>query len=257
MDNQTLPSVNQRIKDLINKETNGNKAKFSRVLGYSSPQKLNRLFMIDARTGKFPQPSATILKDISNAFGVRMDWLMLGKEKATAEEKPAEETESTEENRSVTLDASIMNPKVIYIPLVNQYAYGGYVYGYENDTYLDQLPRIPFIADYEGKGNYLAFEVRGDSMDDGTDESYKEGDRILCREVGRHLWAQSKLHHKKWDFVIVHEDGILLKRIIDHDVENHTITIHSLNDFYPDKVIDLAEVAQIFNVVESVRPRRR
>lgn len=246
MENLTLPAVNQRIKELIDKETNGNKAKFSRKLGYNSAQKVNRLFMIDARTGKFPVPSTKILTDISDTFNVPMNWLMKGDE----------ETPQREVRQTIT-DASVVDPKVIYIPLVNQYAYGGYLYGYQDVTYLEHLPRIPFIVDYEGKGNYLAFEVRGDSMDDGSDESYKEGDRVLCREVGRHLWVQSKLHHKKWDFVIVHEDGILLKRIIDHDVENHTITVHSLNDFYSDKVIDLAEVAQIFNVVESVRPRRR
>ena len=103
----------------------------------------------------------------------------------------------------------------------------------------------------------MAFEVKGDSMNDGTEDSYLEGDRLYCREIGQHLWATSKLHLRKWDFVIVHEDGILIKRIIDHDVDNHTITIHSLNDMYPDKVIDLIEVRQIFNVIESVRPRRR
>ena len=57
--------------------------------------------------------------------------------------------------------------------------------------------------------------------------------------------------------MIVHEDGIVVKRIIDHDVENHTITVHSLNELYPDRTIDLSEVKQIFNVVEMQRPRRR
>jgi phage repressor protein C with HTH and peptisase S24 domain len=122
---------------------------------------------------------------------------------------------------------------------------------------MNTLPTIPFIADHEGHGNYIAFEVRGDSMNDGTEESYLEGDRLLCREVPQHLWVDSKLHIKKWDFVIVHEEGIIVKRIIDHNVDNHTITVHSLNDMYPDRVIDLSEVKQIFNVVEMQRPRRR
>lgn len=146
---------------------------------------------------------------------------------------------------------------VVYIPLVNQYAYAGYLDGYSDVTYVDQLPKIPFIVDQEGHGNYIAFEVKGDSMNDGTEESYLEGDRLYCREIQPHLWVNSKLHLRKWDFVIVHEDGIVVKRILDHDVENHTITIHSLNDMYPDRVIDLCDVRQIFNVIESVRPRRR
>lgn len=146
---------------------------------------------------------------------------------------------------------------IINVPLVNQYAQAGYLCGYEDAAYIATLPTIPFIIDHEAKGNYVAFEVRGDSMNDGTEDSYLEGDRLLCREIAPYLWAGSKLHIRKWDFVIVHEDGILVKRIIDHNVENHTITIHSLNDMYKDRVIDLAEVKQIFNVIELQRPRRR
>ena len=146
---------------------------------------------------------------------------------------------------------------IINVPLVNQYAQAGYICGFQDAAYIATLPTIPFIIDHEAKGNYVAFEVRGDSMNDGTEESYLEGDRLLCREIAPYLWAESKLHILKWDFVIVHEGGILVKRIIDHNVENHTITIHSLNDMYPDRVIDLAEVKQIFNVIELQRPRRR
>lgn len=146
---------------------------------------------------------------------------------------------------------------IINVPLVNQYAQAGYICGFQDAAYIATLPTIPFIIDHEAKGNYVAFEVRGDSMNDGTEESYLEGDRLLCREIAPYLWAESKLHIRKWDFVIVHEGGILVKRIIDHNVENHTITIHSLNDMYPDRVIDLAEVRQIFNVIELQRPRRR
>lgn len=120
---------------------------------------------------------------------------------------------------------------IIYVPLVNQYAYAGYLCGYADAEYIESLPTIPFIVDQEAHGKYMAFEVKGDSMDDGTDEAYKEGDRLLCREIYQQYWAESKLHIRKWDFVIVHKEGILIKRIIDHDVENCTITIHSLKLF--------------------------
>lgn len=154
-------------------------------------------------------------------------------------------------------EATPIQQDVVYIPLVNQFAYASYLDGYTDASYMEQLPKIPFIVDKEGHGNYIAFEVKGDSMNNGTEESYLEGDRLYCREIAPYLWATSKLHLRKWDFVIVHTDGIIVKRIIDHDVENHTITIHSLNDMYPDRVIDLCDVKQIFNVIESVRPRRR
>lgn len=165
---------------------------------------------------------------------------------------------NTQLNSPINNEAIPLNQNyIINVPLVNQYAQAGYLCGFQDATYIATLPTIPFIIDHEAKGNYVAFEVRGDSMNDGTEESYLEGDRLLCREIAPYLWGESKLHIRKWDFVIVHEEGILVKRIIDHNVENHTITIHSLNDMYPDRVIDLAEVRQIFNVIELQRPRRR
>lgn len=143
------------------------------------------------------------------------------------------------------------------VPLINQYAYAGYLAGYQDQEYIDQLPTVLFDVDHDPKGNYLAFEVKGDSMNDGSDESYKDGDRLLCREIPSNLWCNSKLHLRKWDFVIVHKEGVLVKRIVDHDVQNHTITIHSLNPFYEDQVIDLVDVYQIFNVIEYQRKTRR
>lgn len=185
---------------------------------------------------------------ISKSFPeLNRDWLVRGVGEMLANENP-----TPKYNEAVPIQQD-----VVYIPLVNQFAYAGYLDGYSDCTYLEQLPKIPFIVDHEGHGNYIAFEVKGDSMNNGTEESYLEGDRLYCREIQPHLWATSKLHLRKWDFVIVHEDGIVVKRIIDHDVENHTITIHSLNDMYPDRIIDLCDVRQIFNVIESVRPRRR
>ena len=176
-----------------------------------------------------------------------MDWILYEKG------EPIISKENVEVLEAVPLNQNY----IINVPLVNQYAQAGYLCGFQDAAYMATLPTIPFIIDHEAKGNYVALEVSGDSMTDGTEESYLEGDRLLCREIQSHLWVTSKLHIRKWDFVIVHQEGILVKRIIDHNVDNHTITIHSLNDMYPNKVIDLAEVKQIFNVIELQRPRRR
>lgn len=185
-----------------------------------------------------------------------MDWILYERGEPMIG-KPKKDIEIPKKDIEV-LEAMPLNQNyIINVPLVNQYAQAGYLCGYGDAAYLASLPSIPFIIDHEAKGNYVAFEVRGDSMNDGTEESYLQGDKLLCREIQPRYWVESKLHIRKWDFVIVHEDGILVKRIIDHDVENHIITIHSLNDLYPDREIDLAEVKQIFNVIEFQRPRRR
>lgn len=206
--------------------------------------KYQRIF--DLQKGKVKKVSSSLANDIINKYSqFNLTWLLTGEGEMLNVPKPESEASPIDE------------PIILRVPLVSQYAQAGYLCGYADEAYLATLPTIPYIVDHEAQGHYIAFEVKGDSMNDGTEDAILEGDRLLCREIQPHLWVDSKLHFRKWDFVIVHTEGILVKRIIDHDVENHTITIHSLNPLYSDKVIDLAEVKQIFNVIELQRPRRR
>lgn len=206
--------------------------------------KYQRIF--DLQKGKVKKISSSLANDIISKYEqFNLTWLLTG------------EGEMLNTPKSENEASPIDEPIILRVPLVSQYAQAGYLAGYADAAYMDSLPTIPYIVDHEALGHYVAFEVKGDSMNDGTEDSILEGDRLLCREIQPHLWVSSKLHFRKWDFVIVHTEGILVKRIIDHDVDNHTITIHSLNSMYPDKVINLADVKQIFNVIELQRPRRR
>lgn len=145
----------------------------------------------------------------------------------------------------------IMEGGVMMVPLVTEYAHAGYLAGYGDAVYLESLPKIPWIVDHEYKGKYVCFEVRGDSMDDGLKHSYEQGDILLCREISPIYW-KCKLHYNKWNaFVVVHKTlGIVVKQIIDQDVENGIITCHSFNPIYEDFKVDLQEVVQLFNVVK-------
>lgn len=150
----------------------------------------------------------------------------------------------------------IENPNFMMVSVVGQYAAAGYMSGYADPEYLEELPKVPFFVDHEAKGKYMGFDVRGDSMDDGSHNSIMEGDTLICRQIKPELWHH-KLHIQKWYFVIVHRtEGIIVKQIIDHNTETGDITIHSLNDFYPDRVLNLRDVAQLFNVVQVSRKPR-
>lgn len=140
------------------------------------------------------------------------------------------------------------------VPLIHQYAYAGYLSGFSDPEYIDELPKIPFIVENgTHKGNYLAFEVRGDSMDNNTKEAYQSGDYVLAREIQQQHWI-NKLHIKKWDFVIIHRtEGVLIKRISDHNINTGYITLHSLNEEYEDTSVNLDDIVQLFNVVKVLR----
>lgn len=150
----------------------------------------------------------------------------------------------------------ILNPNVKMIPLVSQYAQAGYLCGFSDEEYMETLPKVPIIVDHEIKGEYVAFEVKGDSMDNETAESLLEGEILIGRKIHFDYWRY-KLHINKWNFIIVHKtDGIIVKRIIEHDVENGTITTHSLNPMYSDNVYSLNDIDQLFNVVQILRSGR-
>lgn len=229
----------ERIQKIMDEE-GLNKNSFSKAIGISNNVTITRII------NEKRSPSRSTCEKIVSAFPkYNLTWILTGEGNMLTDITSLDEASPIDE------------PIILRVPLVSQYAQAGYLYGYADAAYMATLPTIPYIVDHEAQGHYVAFEVKGDSMNDGTEDAILEGDRLLCREIQPHLWVDSKLHIRKWDFVIVHTEGILVKRIIDHNVENHTITIHSLNSMYPDKVINLADVKQIFNVIELQRPRRR
>jgi hypothetical protein len=142
------------------------------------------------------------------------------------------------------------------IKMVEDYAQAGYLAGFSDPDFIESMPTHTIVVDEVKRGFYRAFRVVGDSMSYDGRESIEAGDIVTGRNIDQALW-KSKLHLNKWkDFVIVNHEGILIKRIIHHDVENGTITLHSLNPdktTYPDKVMHLSEVRQLFNVVKYER----
>ena len=142
---------------------------------------------------------------------------------------------------------------VMMVPLVNKYAYAGYQAGYGDDEYVESLPRVPMMVNKEHKGKYFAFEIKGDSMNNGLVGSYEEGYIVFGREIPQNHW-RDKLHYKKWrkGFVIVTKhDGILVKDIVNHDPVKGIITLRSWNSEYEDIEMHLDNVKQLLNVVDA------
>lgn len=171
------------------------------------------------------------------AFGLSPLWLMTGEGDMLAHTAPVS-------------DAQPVAPAVYYAPLITKYAYAGYVRGWGDDEYLETMPKYPVPVPHAPHGEYIAVEVMGDSMDDGSDRSIKEGAVCLCRHIAPELYRDSTLHVNKWVFVIVTRDGILIKRIKEHDPKHGEITISSYNPAYPDAKVELADVTAIYNVVQ-------
>ena len=127
----------------------------------------------------------TIEKIKKNFPHWNMDWILFEKG-----EPIINSIKNTEILEAIPLNQNY----IINVPLVNQYAQAGYLCGFQDAAYIATLPTIPFIIDHEAKGNYVAFEVRGDSMNDGTEESYLEGDKLLCREIAPYHGLSTRIN---------------------------------------------------------------
>lgn len=152
---------------------------------------------------------------------------------------------------AIQVDYAEMN--VMFVPLVSKFAYAGYLDNLGDDEYIEDMPKVAFANDRENKGDYLAFEVKGDSMDNNLSNAILEGDVLLARNVRQDYW-RTKLHIRKWNFIVVHrERGILIKRITEHNTTTNELTLHSLNDYYEDITIHLKDIQAIYNVVDIKR----
>ena len=108
-----------------------------------------------------------------------------------------------------------------------------------------------FEVDDVHHGDYVSFQVDGDSMDDGTYNGFRRGDIVLVRKLSRDLWLP-KLYFNKWPYwVVAFGNCVRLKQIVAQDEETGEITLHSLNPSpeYTDFTLNLNDVHLLYNVV--------
>ena len=149
----------------------------------------------------------------------------------------------------------LTNMHCVEVPIVPVYAYASFLHGHDDTEYMDSLPTMSVILDRKyGKDGFLIFEVKGNSMDDGTNRSLLDGDKILVKELDSDYF-RTKLKDDSNFFVIIHRtDGIVVKQIVEHKIEEGIIRCHSINPSpqYHDFEIDLREVSRIFRVAAIV-----
>lgn len=229
--------VNDRIDSLI-KHFGLNKSSFSKRIGLD-----NNVTIGNIVAGRRTKPSYDIIAKILEAFPeVNSGWLITGQGEMLRDS----DNQNGHEARQI-------DQNNLRVPVISTKAQAGLLSGFSDDAYWDGLPTEIWEVDKEYKGNYVVFEVQGDSMDDNSVSSILHGDKLLCREVGRVHWM-NRLHINKWNFVIVHkEEGIIVKRITQHNPETGEITCHSLNPIYSDRNLNLKDVVALYNVVDLKR----
>ena len=125
------------------------------------------------------------------------------------------------------------------IELIPQKASAGYLNGYADPEYLEELPkfRLPFL---QGTGTYRAFELTGDSM-----LPLEQGTII----IGRYLESPSDLKDNRTYVLLTASEGVVYKRVRIPGPSAEEMLLESDNRTYSPYAVKLDEVLEIWEAV--------
>ena len=117
----------------------------------------------------------------------------------------------------------------------------------------DEWGEETYEVDHVAHGHYLSFEVKGDSMDTGSRQSFEAGDKILVRELSRIHWQSHIRFNDSPFWVVVFGSSVLLKQMIAQDLEKGILTFHSLNPSpeYADFSLCQDEIRCLYYVIKK------
>ena len=216
----------------------------------------------------FPVPDKLV--KLARHFGVTVDYLLTGESANSAapqnsssykqpenqlhvvrEEKPAPYSKATDGLRILTVQVGADNEE--NIEFVGTKAAAGYgAGGFLEKEFIGNLPhfRLPDAA-YRN-GSFRCFQVSGESMQ----STLYNGDWVICRYIER--WDRDIRDNRV--YVVVTEDGIRVKRLLNRLTERGNLALQSDNMAFPVDFVDGGEVREVWEAVgrlsrQFVNPR--
>ena len=189
------------------------------------------------------EPKLDTLLKIANFFSISLDMLVSKDLSKSFEDvlqgKPfraPEENQPDIEGRKLrVLSITVDSKDEENIELVPQKAAAGYLNGYADPEYLEDLPRfqLPMLP----QGTYRAFEITGDSMLPLT-----PGTVI----IGEYVENWTNLRDGDLCIVVSSSEGVVCKRVYNKIEERQTLSLHSDNPSYPPYEVEAADVQEIW-----------
>ncbi|WFE85014.1 S24 family peptidase [Parabacteroides chongii] len=196
-----------------------------------------------------------------------LDWLLTGEGNMLNEDSPVIDASLSPSKEGVFFTETTSGAKFydlgngkyrMTVKLVPYCAYGRFANVHDTlEQDRDDWEEESFEVSQIAHGNYLSFEVKNDSMDDGTRQSFEAGDRLLVRELNRIYWKDKLRYtdHPYW--VIAFGSSVLIKQIVSQDMERGVITLHSLNPSpeYSDFELSIDEIQKLYYVIKRTLNR--
>ena len=179
-------------------------------------------------------PRLNNLQNMSKVFGVSVD-LMISKNLVGKSLEEIQAMDSSTSSMKV-LSITVNQDDDEFIDLIPQKASAGYLNGYADPQYLEDLPKFQ-IPSLPRSGTYRAFEITGDSM-----LPIKPGTIV----IGQYVDSISDIKDGRCYIILSKEEGVVYKRVFDYTREHGQLFLVSDNKAYSPYKIDASDVIEIW-----------
>ena len=181
------------------------------------------------------EPNLETLQNISHFFKVKLDDLLERNLKKTGKKA----TKDIEGNDLRILPIVVNEAQEEKITLVPIKAAAGYLNGYADPEYVEELPRFNLPFQLIGQGTFRAFQIQGDSMSPLNSGSY-----ILTRYLDNWNWVKDGACY----VVVSKEEGVVYKRLI-NKLKQEVLELHSDNPLYDTYTVSSDQVLEVWEAV--------
>ena len=184
-------------------------------------------------------PRLNNLMNISRLFKVTIDTL-ISKDITNLSLMQIEKLGKAQKSTSTKVLSITVNEKdEEFIDLIPQKASAGYMNGYADPEYLEELPKFQ-LPNLPKNGTFRAFEITGDSM-----LPLRPGTIV----VGRYLEELSDIKNGRCYVILSKEEGVVYKRIFDYTQEHGKLFLVSDNKAYSPYEIPASDVLEIWEAI--------
>jgi transcriptional regulator with XRE-family HTH domain len=179
------------------------------------------------------EPKLSTLQNISHFFKLSIDNLL----ENNLSKKTKAETKQFENNDLRILPIVVdkdQNEKICLVPIK---ASAGYLNGYSDPEFMEELPLFNLPMVEFSQGTHRAFQIQGDSMNPIPSGSY-----IMGQFVEDWNWIKNGECY----IIVSKNEGVVYKRLINNLNTNQSIELHSDNPEYEPYSIDGKEIVEVW-----------
>jgi len=190
---------------------------------------------------KKTKPGYDVLTSIINEFLVNPDYLFGKSNTMLKSDVTSSSSNYSEMPQVVSVDAKTGDENIVFVPMQ---ARAGYLSGYGDASYIEQLPS--FSMPHLNNGTFRCFEVQGNSMV----RTFFDGDLVF----GKYIENLMDIKDGRVYVIITKNDGIVLKRVINRIAERGKLILKSDNKDgnYPMYTINAEEIMEVWYVTMFV-----